>query len=138
LPLRDSALDLAVFNASLHYALDLPTVLAQAMRVVRPGGRIAIVDSPFYADEADGRAMVAEKRARGTERFGNRAGNLLAVPFIEYLTPAGLAAASAPLGMHWVRIRVRYPLWYELRPLQAWLGRRRRPSRFDLWVAEVR
>ena len=135
IPAPDASFDVAVFNASLHYALDLRTVLAETVRVVRPGGRLAILDSPFYRREADGLAMVAEKTADAPKRFGQRAGTLMSLPFIEFLTRERLAAASAPIGLRWRRTRVLYPLWYELRPLQALLGSARAPSRFDLWTA---
>lgn len=137
LPVPDAAYDLAVFNASLHYALDLAATLREAACAVRPGGRIAILDSPFYRRAADGEAMVAEKRRHASARFGERADALTALPFIEYLTRGGLADASAPLGLRWRRHRVRYPASYEARPLVALLKRRRPPSRFDLWESIV-
>jgi len=58
---------------------------------------------------------------------------LLSPDFIEYLTPERLSTALPEL--RWTRKRVRYPLWYELRPLKAWLKGERKPSRFDLWIA---
>ncbi|HYD25711.1 MAG TPA: methyltransferase domain-containing protein [Croceibacterium sp.] len=125
LPLPDRSADLAVFNASLHYATDLPTAMAEAARCVRSGGCIAIVDSPFYGDSADGEAMVREKRL---------APGLAALDCIEFLTRDRLEDAS---GIAWRRHRVRYPLWYELRPLMARLRGTRLPSRFDLWTAEL-
>lgn len=134
IPLASQMFDVAVFNASIHYALDLGAVLREAARVVRPGGRIVILDSPFYANESEGVAMIAEKQESGAARFGARAATLLAPPFVEFLTPERLAAA-APLA--WRRHRVTYPLWYELRPLVARLRRRRAPSRFDLWECAV-
>jgi SAM-dependent methyltransferase len=134
-PLPDQSADVAVFNAALHYATDLGATLAEASRLVRQGGTIAILDSPFYAREADGAAMVAEKHAAAAARFGDRAENLLALPFIEFLTVERLVRASAPLGLAWRRTRVRYPLWYEMRPFEALVQRKRRPSRFDLWTA---
>jgi SAM-dependent methyltransferase len=133
-PEPDCSFDIAVFNASLHYATDLAAVLTEAARVVRPGGRLAILDSPFYRREADGLAMVAEKAADAPRRFGARAETLMALPFIEFLTRERLAEASAPVGVTWRRSRVTYPLWYELRPLKARLGGKRAPSRFDLWI----
>jgi SAM-dependent methyltransferase len=138
LPLPAGEADLAVFNASLHYATDLAAVFGEAVRVLRPGGCLAILDSPFYAREADGAAMVAEKRRAGHDRFGDKAEALLGLPFIEFLTRERLEAASTPYGLAWRRHRVRYPLWYELRPLLARLRGRRAPSRFDLWTATVR
>lgn len=134
-PDADEAYDLAAFNASLHYATDLSAVLCEAHRVTRPAGLVAILDSPFYARERDGAAMVREKRANAPKQFGERAEVLMGMNFTEYLTPARLAAASAGLGLAWRRLRVRYPLAYELRPLVARLRRRRLPSRFDVWVA---
>jgi SAM-dependent methyltransferase len=135
IPLEAASVDIAIFNASLHYTTDLARSLAEAARVVRPGGRIAILDTPFYVRASDGEAMVAEKRADASARFGDRADSLLALPFIEFLTRNGLHDASVGLDLDWQRRRVRYPLWYEFRPLQAALRRQRKPSRFDLWVS---
>jgi SAM-dependent methyltransferase len=137
LPLPADSADLAVFNAALHYTTDLEATLAEAARVVRPGGRITILDSPFYARDEAGVAMVAEKHEAAAARFGARAESLLALPFVEFLTRTRLARASARLGLDWRRRRVPYPLWYELRPLASWIRRRRPPSRFDLWTAVV-
>jgi SAM-dependent methyltransferase len=135
LPFDDHCFDITLFNASLHYATDLRRILAEAVRVTRQGGVLAILDSPFYACEKDGRLMVAEKLQSGAARFGERADVLLTQNFIEYLTPERLAAASDTLS--WSRRRVRYPLWYETRPLVAQLRGRRKPSRFDLWTARA-
>ena len=137
LPLPDAQFDVVVFNASLHYALDLDVVLAEARRMTRAGGRLAILDSPFYAREADGARMVTEKRRDATLRFGDRAPALMSLPFIEYLTRERLMAASKALGLAWRKHRVRYPLWYELRPALARLRGDRTPSRFDVWEALV-
>ena len=137
LPLAGAQFDVVVFNASVHYALDLPAVLAEAGRMCRRGGRMAILDSPFYARAEDGERMVDEKQRTALSRFGARAAALMSLPFIEYLTRDRLAAASEAQGLIWQRHRVRYPLWYELRPAVARLRRQRRPSRFDVWEAIV-
>lgn len=137
LPVPEGFADITLFNAALHYATALDATLREAVRVTRRGGTIAVLDSPFYPTEAEGAAMVAEKYARAAQRFGERAESLLALPFVEFLTPDRLARASAPPGLRWRRRRVRYPLWYELRPIVARWHRRRAPSRFDLWTAQV-
>jgi SAM-dependent methyltransferase len=135
LPFPTGCFEIAIFNASLHYATDLSRVLAEAARVTRRGGTLVIMDSPSYTRAQDGEAMVAEKRAEGASRFGARAEILLGQDFIEYLTRERLTAAAP--GLAWSRRPVRYPLWYEMRPLLAKLRGRRTPSRFDLWTARV-
>lgn len=57
LPLDDGCLDLAVLSLVLHYVIDPAEVLAEVHRVVRPGGRVLIVEmrahdrGPEYAEE---------------------------------------------------------------------------------------
>jgi SAM-dependent methyltransferase len=135
-PLRP-VFDVVVFNAAIHYATSLDTTMAEAVRVTRPGGQLVILDSPFYTSGGEGERMVAEKRAAAARDWGPRAETLLALPVIEYLTPGRLAAASTTHGLAWRRHRVRYPWWYEVRPLVARLRGRRPPSRFDLWETVV-
>jgi len=135
LPLKDNSVDICAFNAALHYSTDLAATLAEAARCVRSGGVIAILDSPFYQREEDGAAMVAEKHLSAPQYFGERAEALMAVPSIEFLTRERLGKASEKLGLNWKRHRVRYPFSYEKRLWKAVLGGKRRPSRFDLWVA---
>jgi SAM-dependent methyltransferase len=135
LPLAASCADLAAFNASLHYAQDLVQVLQEAVRVLKPDGRIAVLDSPWYETTEAGEAMVREKQASRYRLFGDLADDLTAIPFVEYLTPARLAEASAGLGLVWRRHRARYPWAYHLRPWIARLRGRRPPSRFDVWEA---
>jgi ubiquinone/menaquinone biosynthesis C-methylase UbiE len=136
IPLDDGQVDIAVFNASLHYSSDIQCTLAEAARVVRPGGAISIVDSPFYRSEQYGRAMVAQKQRDGRKIFGEHASILLGTRSIEFLTEKRLSQASASSSLRWTRKRVSYPVWYELRPFTAALLGKRPPSRFDLWIAE--
>jgi SAM-dependent methyltransferase len=137
LPVRAGAFDLALFDASLHYAAGLEGALSEAARAVAPGGRVAILDSPFYRRAEDGDTMVAEKTRATRERFPDLADDLLALPSIEYLTETRLDAAARPLGLRFRRRRVLYPLWYERRAWDALVRRARPPSRFDLWDAAV-
>jgi SAM-dependent methyltransferase len=135
IPQDAAGADVTIFNAALHYATDLAATLAEAARVTRRGGLIVILDSPFYREDRHGATMVVEKWAGARAQFGASVDDLMGLPFIEYLTRDRLAHASAASGLVWKRRRVRYPLWYELRPLSAALRRRRPPSRFDLWWA---
>jgi SAM-dependent methyltransferase len=139
LPFASAGFDLVVFNASLHYALALRDALSEAARATRRGGRIAVLDSPFYTADDAGEAMVEEKRAQAGQVFGELADVLARPRFVEYLTRARLDEASRGAGgLAWKRVRVRYPLRYELRPVTARLLGRRPPSRFDVWWTEVK
>ena len=81
-------------------------------------------------------ASVSEIAKGDTARFGALAADLLALQFIEYLTEERLAESSSS-SMRWKRHRVRYPLWYEVRPALNALAGRRAPSRFDVWETIV-
>ena len=135
LPFPPALFDLVVFDASLHLAEDLPKVLAEAARATARGGRVAILDSPFYARPRAGEEMSEEKRRETVRLYRDLAGDLLAIAPIDYLTAARLAAAAAPAGLSFRRSRVLYPVAYETRGLKARVLGRRPPSRFDLWIA---
>ena len=51
LPFDDGSFDTVLFHQVLHFAPDPATALAEAARVTRPGGRIAIVDFAAHAHE---------------------------------------------------------------------------------------
>lgn len=44
LPLADASVDLALFHQSLHHALHPERAVAEARRILRPGGRVVIMD----------------------------------------------------------------------------------------------
>jgi len=51
LPLDDACLDVAVLMLALHYVAEPARVLREAHRVVRPGGRLVVVDMREHARE---------------------------------------------------------------------------------------
>jgi ubiquinone/menaquinone biosynthesis C-methylase UbiE len=88
LPFTAGQFDMAIFNASFHYAQDYEATLRETLRVLRPGGTILIVDSPTYSKEADGEAMKREKSDEFLRRHGTDGGNMGGQ---QYLTPERLA-----------------------------------------------
>ena len=52
LPLGDGGFDLVVLQMVLHYADDPAGALAEAARVLRPGGRVVVVDLAPHTDKA--------------------------------------------------------------------------------------
>ncbi len=132
LPFADGVADIVVFNASLHYSTDYVGTLREALRVLRPDGRIVVMETPIYATDAAGQAMVVERHAAFEERFGTRSDS---VRSIEYLTPSMLAGLERDLGVLWHRHRTWYGWKWAWRPWSARLHRRRRPSTFAVLVA---
>ncbi len=71
LPFADAAFDTVLFHQVLHYAQSPEAVLAEAARVTRPGGRVAIVDFAPHdrEDLRDAQAHVrlgfADEQVRG-------------------------------------------------------------------------
>lgn len=52
LPLIADSFDLVIANASAHYAHDVRKFFAEAARVLRPGGKLIVMDSPVYRNGA--------------------------------------------------------------------------------------
>lgn len=96
LPFASNTIDLAVFNASLHYAANVPAALHEAARVIRPGGQLVVLDSPVFTDRAAGQQMVADFDAAVSERHGLTAAAHQGPGFVTWdqLTPFGLDEAN--------------------------------------------
>jgi SAM-dependent methyltransferase len=95
LPFDGEQFDWVVFNAALHYSTDLRVTLGEARRVTRPGGRIVVMDSPFYAEASSGVAMVAERESDFARTFGFEQGSRT----IGFLTEAELRCAAREVGL---------------------------------------
>jgi SAM-dependent methyltransferase len=133
LPLAAEAADLVIFNASLHYSTDYEVTLAEALRVLIPGGTVAILESPIYRRPDSGRRMVEERRADFARRYGTRSE---ALPSRDYLTWEGIEDLGKRLGIRFQAITPWYGWRWELRPWIARLKHRREPSRFAILQAE--
>jgi ArsR family transcriptional regulator len=83
LPFADASFDTVLFHQVLHYAQEPEGVLAEAARVARPGGQIAVVD--FAAHD---REELRERHAHARLGFSDE--QMLAL-----LSDAGLAPQSA-------------------------------------------
>ena len=132
LPLAPGSSDAVIYNASLHYSTDYAKTLKEALRVLRPGGSIVVLESPIYRKEESGRQMVAERHAAFERRYGTRSDT---IPSLEYLTWERLAALGRELGLSWRRFTPWYGWQWAMRPWIARLKRKRESSRFVILVA---
>jgi SAM-dependent methyltransferase len=133
LPFPENEADLAIFNASLHYSTDYRATLAEALRVLRPGGTLLVLESPIYRREESGRRMVEERHADFARRFGTRSESL---PSREFLTWAMLDDLAGELGIAWRKVTPWYGWRWVMRPWVARWKRRREPGRFAILWAE--
>lgn len=79
-PIADGSVDLALFSQSLHHALHPARAVGEAWRILKPGGRIAILDllqhrfaeaRELYADVWLGFSEVELEKLLNTAGFGN-------------------------------------------------------------------
>ena len=134
LPFASASFDLAIFNASFHYSEDYARTLREAIRCVRTGGAVIIMDTPWYAQQESGAQMIAEKQSHFQSRYGFASNS---IPSLEFITPARLRKLEAALDIKVSTFRPFYGLQWSLRPLRAWARRRRTPSQFRVFVVKV-
>jgi arsenite methyltransferase len=84
IPLPDASVDVVISNCVINLSGDKPRVLAEAARVLRPGGRFAVSD--VIADPDMDEATRADMR----QWTGCIAGALTRAEFDQALTSAGL------------------------------------------------
>jgi SAM-dependent methyltransferase len=133
LPFEPSQFDLVVFDGALHYAADPASSLAEAARMLASGGSLVVMDSPMFADEQDGRAMVADQLRHFQLAHG--------IPSVVqsgqgFLTFVGLGEAAARLGLQGRFIPSRGPLGWRIGRQLARFKLGRSPAAFGVWVAE--
>jgi SAM-dependent methyltransferase len=135
LPFADACCDCVIFNASIHYSEDYSRTIGEAVRCLRPGGTILIVDSPWYSKEEFGQRMVQERRSDFKERFGFLSAGLAS---LDFLTDERLSALDAQFGIRWTVHRPWYGFRWAMRPWVAtWKGKRE-PAEFRIYAGELR
>jgi arsenite methyltransferase len=90
-PLPDGSVDVVISNCVINLSLDKDKVLAEAFRVLKPGGRFAVSDMVYQGDIA----AVPEKVRRSVEMWGGCvAGALEERDYIARLERAGFTGAE--------------------------------------------
>jgi L-amino acid N-acyltransferase YncA/2-polyprenyl-3-methyl-5-hydroxy-6-metoxy-1,4-benzoquinol methylase len=88
IPLSDSQVDAVISNCVINLSADKPRVLAEAFRVLRPGGRFGVSDV-IAADDLD-----PAQRAAAEHRVGCTTGTLTADEYRDLLLEAGFSTAE--------------------------------------------
>lgn len=132
LPFEPSQFDLVVFNGSLHYSADPVATLAEARRMLAPLGAIAVMDSPMFAREHEGHAMVAEQLRQIEATSGTGAAIR---PGIGFLTFDALERSVRSLGLRSRFFESHGPMLWRLRRFLSQRKLGRSPAAFGVWVA---
>jgi L-amino acid N-acyltransferase YncA/DNA-binding transcriptional ArsR family regulator/precorrin-6B methylase 2 len=82
-PLPDGQVDVVISNCVINLSADKPRVLAEAFRVLRPGGRLGVSDI-IADDDAD-----PAQRAAAEQRTGCTTGTVTASQYRQHLVAAG-------------------------------------------------
>jgi SAM-dependent methyltransferase len=91
IPLPDASVDVIVSNCVINLSVDKDKVLAEAFRVLKPGGRFAVSDIVFQGDVS----LIPDKVMRDIEAWaGCVAGALEEQDYLERLRRAGFAGAA--------------------------------------------
>lgn len=133
LPFADASADLVIFNASLHYAVDVGVTLAEALRTLKPDGRLVILDSPVYHNPASGEQMVREREDQFLKQYGFASN---ALPSKNYLTYDEIKQWGKALNLRWQILTPFYGFSWALKPIKAALLHRREPAKFHLLVGK--
>jgi SAM-dependent methyltransferase len=88
IPLPDGQVDVIISNCVINLSADKARVLAEAFRVLRPGGRLGISD--VIADEG----IDPRQRTEAEQRVGCTSGTLTPARYREQLAAAGFTAIS--------------------------------------------
>lgn len=108
-PLPDGNVDVVISNCVINLSTDKPRVLAEAFRVLRPGGRLGVSD--VTADESADLAELTE----ASQQIGCLNGALTEREYREMLQAAGFTAIAitttnpAGCGLHSAIIQAAKP-----------------------------
>ena len=131
LPLRPAQFDRVVYNGALHYSAELEFSLRHGLSMLRPGGLLAILDSPTFRSKASAEQMVAAQAQRHQAAAGTqdmpRTGQ-------GYLVAGELMEIGIGLGLPLRYWPTRGSLTWSLRRRLAGIKLRRETASFGLWL----
>ena len=133
LPFAPNQFDVVILNSSLHYSLNPAATLAEAGRMLTPGGSLVVMDSPMFERTTDGQAMVAQQLQSFSSDYGL---NDVVKAGVGFLTFHDLKHTTAGLGLRGQFFRSRGPMRWRLGRQLSRLRLGRSPAAFGVWVAQ--
>ncbi|MCI0699164.1 methyltransferase domain-containing protein [candidate division KSB1 bacterium] len=142
-PFASNSFDVVIANASLHYARGVERFFEKIERVLRPGGKLIVMDSPTYPTREAAHAAHARSREyyaqMGVPELAENYGGLPAALFAEQkafrFARVRRDFASLALVKKWLRekfgqpVAARFPVWIGERlprPEEKWQPGRHR------------
>jgi SAM-dependent methyltransferase len=132
LPFAAHQFDAVVFNGSLHYAPDVSATLTRAASLLAPGGALAVVDSPAFAEDTHGQLMCARNRERFRRVYGVASPTQ---PGEGYVALARLSSTARGLGLEPHFFESRGPLRWAAGRVITRLRHGLVPPKFGVWLA---
>jgi SAM-dependent methyltransferase len=129
LPFASGTIDLAIYNASIHYSSDYRRTLTEIRRCLSPDGCFTIIDSPVYKLREHGEMMVRERHKHFQKTYGFASD---ALPSIEFFDLQMLDELARDLRISWTIDRPWYGWQWAMRPWKARWRNKRPPSNF--WI----
>lgn len=134
MPFADSQFDVVIYNASFHYSTNYVQTVNEALRLLRTGGSVIVLDTPYYYRESSGATMVREREAEFERKYGFRSNS---IPSSEFVSSSTLERLTRECGIRWKVRKTWYGWNWALRPWKARLRRRREPSKFYIFWGTV-
>ena len=131
LPFSAGQADLAIYNASFHYATNYASILQEAFRTLKARGQVVILDTPVYRQSTSGEQMVRERQEQFKQLYGFPSD---ALPSKNYLTDQEIRRLGIELGLYWKTVKPFYGLCWAVKPWLARLRRQREPARFVILI----
>lgn len=133
LPFEDAQFDVVVLNDSLHCSPHPEATLAEARRMLAPGGSLVVMDSPMFWRASDGHAMLQQQVRQAVAEQGVTDSLEEGVGFLTFddLQQTGMA-----LGLRGRFVQSRGRIGSRLRRQIERLVSRRPPAAFGVWVAQ--
>ncbi|MGH7453752.1 MAG: methyltransferase domain-containing protein, partial [bacterium] len=143
LPFASNSFDVVIANASLHYARSVEQFFEHIQRVLRPGGKLIVMDSPTYPTREAAQAAHERSRAyyaqMGVPELAENYGGLPEALFAEQkgfrFARVRRDFASPAFVKKWLRekfgqpVAARFPVWIGerlFRPEETWQPGRQR------------